>query len=319
MSDNTPDVPLTTALYERLSHDDENQGESNSIVNQKKLLTDYALQHGMSNTMHFADDGFSGTKFDRPGLNVLLQAVNENRIGTILVKDMSRLGRDHLKVGFITEELRRRGVRLIAVSENVDAGKEDDDFLPFRNVINELYAKDTSRKIKSTLKNKGLSGKHLTTAIPYGYKKDPDDSGHWIVDEEAALIIKRIYQLALEGMLPSVIAKRLRERRVEIPSVHMARFGQGTHMNQRFNDPYKWSYTTVRMILQRREYTDCTVNFRTKKHFKDRRNTYVPQDQWVIFENTQEAIIDKEIYDKVQESLQQMQKNKTTDQNCSIR
>ena len=174
-----------TALYERLSRDDELNGESNSISNQKKLLEQYAKEHGFTNLVHFTDDGISGTRFDRPGFLAMMKEVESGKVGTILIKDMSRMGRDYLKVGQYMELLRQKNVRLIAVNENVDSFREDDDFTPFRNIMNEWYARDTSKKIKSTFKAKGKSGKHVASTTPYGYLKDKDDPNVWIVDEEA--------------------------------------------------------------------------------------------------------------------------------------
>ena len=171
-----------TALYERLSRDDELNGESNSISNQKKLLEQYAKEHGFTNLVHFTDDGISGTRFDRPGFLAMMKEVESGKVGTILIKDMSRMGRDYLKVGQYMELLRQKNVRLIAVNENVDSFREDDDFTPFRNIMNEWYARDTSKKIKSTFKAKGKSGKHVASTTPYGYLKDKDDPNIWIVD-----------------------------------------------------------------------------------------------------------------------------------------
>ena len=201
-----------TALYERLSRDDELNGESNSISNQKKLLEQYAKEHGFTNLVHFTDDGISGTRFDRPGF---------------LIKDMSRMGRDYLKVGQYMELLRQKNVRLIAVNENVDSFREDDDFTPFRNIMNEWYARDTSKKIKSTFKAKGKSGKHVASTTPYGYLKDKDDQNVWIVDEEAAVVVRRIFHMTMDGYGPYQIAKALKEDKVEIPAVHMAKKDAG--------------------------------------------------------------------------------------------
>ena len=179
-----------TALYERLSRDDELNGESNSISNQKKLLEQYAKEHGFTNLIHFTDDGICGTRFDRPGFLAMMKEVESGKVGTILIKDMSRMGRDYLKVGQYMELLRQKNVRLIAMNENVDSFRKDDDFTPFRNIMNEWYARDTSKKIKLTFKAKGKSGKHVASTTPYGYLKDPENPDHWIVDEEAAKIVQ---------------------------------------------------------------------------------------------------------------------------------
>ena len=289
-----------TALYERLSHDDELQGESNSITNQKKILENYARERGLSNFMHFTDDGISGTRFDRPGFMKLMNSVKDGVISTIIIKDMSRLGRDYLMVGQIQEMLRQKGVRLIAINDNHDSKNGDDDFLPFRNIMNEWYAKDTSKKIRSTFQAKGKSGKHVASSTPYGYLKSETDKNKWIVDEEAAEVVRQIFQWTLDGFGPYQISQLLKEKKVEIPAVHMARSGQGLNRNKTFKDPYNWGSSTVVSILKKREYLGHTVNFKTKKHFKDKKSHYVSEDEWLIFEDTQEAIIDQVTYDNVQ-------------------
>ena len=294
--------PTITALYERLSRDDELQGESNSIVNQKRLLTEYAENHTLANIMHFTDDGISGTRFDRPGFMAMMNEVDAGHVATIIVKDMSRLGRDYLKVGELLEMLRRKGVRLIAVNDNVDRINGDDEFVPFRNIMNEWYAKDTSKKIRSTFAAKGRAGKHVASTTPYGYLKDPEDHNHWVVDPEAAAIVRQIFQWTIDGYGPYQIANRLKEAKVEIPAVHMARLGNGLWQGRidTIADPYAWGSSTVVGILRKREYLGETVNFKTRKHFKDKKSHYVPEDQWTVFEGTQEPIIDEETFNTVQ-------------------
>lgn len=259
-----------TALYERLSHDDELQGESNSITNQKKMLELYAEDNNLTPFRHFTDDGISGTRFDRPGFMAMMKEVEAGNIGTIIIKDMSRMGRDYLQVGQIMEMLRQRDIRLIALNDGVDTLKQDDDFTPFRNIMNEWYARDTSKKIKSTFKAKGNSGKHVASSCPYGYLKDEHDGDHWIVDPEAAAIVRQIFAWTMEGFGPYQIAQLLKEKKVEIPAVHMARFGQGLNKNKTFKDPYNWGSSTIVNILKKREYLGHTVNFKTRKHFKDK-------------------------------------------------
>ena len=205
-----------TPLYERLSRDDELQGESNSISNQKKMLEDYARRNGLPNPTHFTDDGVSGTRFDRPGFLAMMEEVEAGRVEAIVIKDMSRLGRDYLKVGQVMEILRQRGVRLIAINDGVDSLKGDDDFTPFRNIMNEFYARDTSRKIRSVFKSKGMSGKHLTGTVIYGYLWD-EKREHWLVDEEAAAVVRHIFALAMEGYGPYQIATKLSEEKIEKP------------------------------------------------------------------------------------------------------
>ena len=288
-----------TPLYERLSRDDELQGESNSILNQKKMLEDFARRNGLPNPTHFTDDGVSGTRFDRPGFLAMMEEVEAGRVEAIVIKDMSRLGRDYLKVGQVMEILRQRGVRLIAINDGVDSLKGDDDFTPFRNIMNEFYARDTSRKIRSVFKSKGMSGKHLTGTVIYGYLWD-EKREHWLVDEEAAAVVRHIFALAMEGYGPYQIATKLSEEKIEMPAVHLARYGEGVNKNKTFADIYRWSASTVVEILKKREYLGHTVNFKTRKHFKDKKSHYVDESEWTIFENTHEAIIDQETFDNVQ-------------------
>ena len=288
-----------TPLYERLSRDDELQGESNSISHQKQMLEEFARRNGLPNPTHFTDDGVSGTRFDRPGFLAMMEEVEAGRVEAIVIKDMSRLGRDYLKVGQVMEILRQRGVRLIAINDGVDSLKGDDDFTPFRNIMNEFYARDTSRKIRSVFKSKGMSGKHLTGTVIYGYLWG-EKREHWIVDEEAAAVVRHIFALAMEGYGPYQIATKLSEEKIEMPAVHLARYGEGVNKNKTFADIYRWSASTVVEILKKREYLGHTVNFKTRKHFKDKKSHYVDESEWTIFENTHEAIIDQETFDNVQ-------------------
>ena len=288
-----------TPLYERLSRDDELQGESNSISNQKQMLEDFARRNGLPNPTHFTDDGISGTRFDRPGFLAMMEEVEAGRVEAIVIKDMSRLGRDYLKVGQVMEILRQRGVRLIAINDGVDSLKGDDDFTPFRNIMNEFYARDTSRKIRSVFKSKGMSGKHLTGTVIYGYLWD-EKREHWLVDEEASEVVRRIFSLTLEGYGPYQIACKLSADRIEIPVVHLARFNEGVNRSKPVKDPYGWGSSTIVNILKKREYLGHTINFKTRKHFKDKKSHYVSEDEWTIFENTHEAIIDQQTFDLAQ-------------------
>ncbi len=288
-----------TPLYERLSRDDELQGESNSISNQKQMLEEYAHRNGLPNPTHFTDDGISGTRFDRPGFLAMMEEVEAGRVEAIVIKDMSRLGRDYLKVGQVMEILRQKGVRLIAINDGVDSLNGDDDFTPFRNIMNEFYARDTSRKIRSVFKTKGMSGKHLTGTVIYGYLWD-EKREHWLVDEEAAEVVRRIFSLTMEGYGPYQISKLLSEAKVEIPAVHLARFDEGVNRTKPVKDPYGWGSSTIVNILKKREYLGHTINFKTRKHFKDKKSHYVDESEWTIFENTHEAIIDQETFDNVQ-------------------
>ena len=286
-------------LYERLSRDDELNGESFSIQNQKIMLEDFARRNGYLRFKHFTDDGVSGTRFDRPGFMAMMEEVEDGNVEAIIVKDMSRMGRDYLKVGQVMEILRQRGVRLIAINDNVDTEKGDNDMTPFLNIMYEFYARDTSRKIKSVFKAKGMTGKHLTGTVIYGYLWD-EKREHWLVDEEAAAIVQRIFAMTLEGYGPYQIATRLAADKIEIPAVHLARHGEGVNKNKMFNDIYRWSTSTVVEILKKREYLGHTINFKTRKHFKDKKSHYVDENEWTIFENTHDAIIDQETFDNVQ-------------------
>ncbi|MDU7143247.1 MAG: recombinase family protein, partial [Anaerococcus vaginalis] len=260
----------------------------------------YASKNNLTNIIHFTDDGISGTQFDRPGFMEMMNGVNTGNIGCIIVKDMSRLGRDYLKVGQCMEILRQKGVRLIAINDNVDSFYREDDFTPFRNIMNEWYARDTSRKIQSTFRSKGESGKHTASTPPYGYIKDEKDKDKWVVDEKAAEIVRRIFNLTMDGAGPYKIAKILEADKIDIPAYHQQKMGYGLHQSKNFEYPYRWCSSTIASILKKKEYLGHTVNFKTRKHFKDKKSKYVSEDKWLIFENTHEAIIDQETFDNVQ-------------------
>ena len=293
-----------TALYERLSRDDfgkddDQQRESNSISNQKAMLEEFAARQGFTNIVHFTDDGISGTCFDRPGFLAMMKEVEAGNVEYLCIKDMSRMGRDYLKVGQIMEILRQRGVRLIAINDGVDSARGDDDFTPFRNIMNEYYARDTSRKIRSTFQSKGKSGKHLTGTVIYGYLWN-EARDQWLVDPEAAEVVKRIFAMTIEGYGPYQIASKLKEEKILIPSAYLAQHGEGVNKNKTFKDVYGWGSSTICNILEKREYLGHTINFKTRKHFKDKKSHYVPEDEWTIFENTHEPIIDQQTFDLVQ-------------------
>lgn len=293
-----------TALYERLSRDDfgkddDQQRESNSISNQKAMLEEFAVRQGFTNIVHFTDDGISGTCFDRPGFLAMMKEVEAGNVEYLCIKDMSRMGRDYLKVGQIMEILRQRGVRLIAINDGVDSARGDDDFTPFRNIMNEYYARDTSRKIRSTFQSKGKSGKHLTGTVIYGYLWN-EARDQWLVDPEAAEVVKRIFAMTIEGYGPYQIASKLKEEKILIPSAYLAQHGEGVNKNKTFKDVYGWGSSTICNLLEKREYLGHTINFKTRKHFKDKKSHYVPEDEWTIFENTHEAIIDQQTFDLVQ-------------------
>jgi site-specific DNA recombinase len=299
-----PDNNKITALYERLSRDDELNGDSNSIVNQKKMLEKYAKEQGFTNLAHYTDDGYSGTNFDRPDWKRLTADIEEGNIGCVIVKDMSRIGRNYLEVGFYTEVLfREKGVRFIAISNGVDSThSESNEFAPFLNIMNEWYVRDTSRKIKSVLRNKGMEGKHLTSNAIYGYKKDPDDNNHWLVDEEAAAVVRRIFQLIIEGNGPMQVARILTNEKVERPSYYLAKQGLGTCRGKcDITRPYSWTATTITDLVSKPEYMGHTVNFRTfKESYKDKHSQYANPEEWLIFRDTQEAIVDEDTWNMVQ-------------------
>ena len=292
-----------TALYERLSRDDEMQGESNSITNQKKYLEDYAVQHGFGNIQHFSDDGYSGTNFNRPAFNSLLTEIEAGRVGTVIVKDMSRFGRNYLQVGFYTEMMfPKKNVRFIAVNNGVDsANPADNDFTPFLNIMKEWYAKDTSKKIKAVFKAKMRDGKRVSGAVPYGYYRKPEDKQTLYVDEASASVVRRIFQLACDGMGATAIADTLSEDKILIPSAYARQNHPEDCQCTNYHDPYTWNATTVGYILNRREYLGHTVLGKTTRdNFKTKRKRIANEDELLVFYNTHEAIIDQETYDKAQ-------------------
>ena len=294
---------IITALYCRLSRDDELQGDSNSIINQKAILQKYADDNGFGNTMFFVDDGYSGTNFDRPDWERLIALAEDGKIGTVIVKDMSRLGRDYLKVGYYTEVFfPGLDIRFIAINNGVDsANQQDSDFTPFLNIINEWYAKDTSKKIRAVFKAKGQSGKPLCTNPPYGYVKDPEDKSRWIIDPEAAEIVREIFSLCVKGYGPTQIAKELTRRQIENPVAHARRQGLTLPAKTLDDDPCSWHDSTVARLLTRVEYLGHTANFKTyRKSYKNKKQMHNDRSEWQIFENTHEAIISKEVFDIVQ-------------------
>lgn len=292
-----------TALYERLSRDDEMQGESNSIVNQKRYLEEYAQAQGFKNIRHFTDDGYSGTNFKRPGFQKMIAAIEADEIDVVCVKDLSRFGRDYLKVGFYTEIMfPEKGVRFIAINNSVDsANPTENDFTPFLNIMNEWYAKDTSNKIRTIFRSRMQDGKRCSGAIPYGYRRDPEDKNHLLIDEEAAKVVRRIYQMVIDGMGSQAIANQLTADNVLIPSAYLEQSEHGESRNHSYHDPCRWNCTAVSYILDKQEYMGHTVlgkticeNFKTKKRRKAR------PDELIIFENTHEPIIDAETWHLVQ-------------------
>lgn len=305
MNNRTAGDNRITALYERLSRDDDLAGDSNSIVNQKKMLEDYAKNNGYTNTVHFTDDGFSGGSFERPGWKQMLSRIENGDIGTVIVKDMSRVGRDYLQVGFYTEVFfREKGVRFIAVSNGVDStNNTSSEFAPFLNIMNEWYLRDCSRKITAVLRAKGKEGKPITSNPPYGYVKSPDDKNLWLVDEEAAEVVKKIFRLTVEGMGSYQIAKRLMAEKVEKPSYYQATRQRGNFKTMcDFETPYNWTGGSVVRILERPEYMGDTVNFRShKESYKDKKAVKNSSEDILIFQDTHEPIIDRRTWYLVQE------------------
>lgn len=305
-----------TALYERLSRDDEIAGDSNSIVNQKRYLEDYAAQKGFTNCVHYTDDGWSGGNFERPSWKRMLADIEAGKVGVVLAKDMSRIGRDYLQTGFYTEVVfRNNGVRFIAIGNGVDsADKSSGEFAPFINIMSEWYLRDCSRKQCAAYQARGKAGKPTTNHAIYGYRKDPEDKHHWLLDEEAAAVVRRIFQLSANGYGPQQIANILRDDKVERPSVYMAKRGWGTRKNSTdMSRPYDWCCTSVSNILAKPEYMGHTVNFRSyKESYKDKIAIKRPPEEWTVFENTHEAIVDAETWKLAQRSRETVRRTDTT-------
>ena len=295
---------LITALYPRLSHEDELQGESNSISNQKRILETYAKQNGFSNLRWYTDDGYSGANFQRPGFQAMLADIEAGKVGTVIVKDMSRLGRNYLQVGMYTEMIfPQKGVRFIAINDGVDSAQGENDFAPLRNIFNEWLVRDTSKKIKAVKRSMGMSGKPITSKPVYGYLMDEDEN--FIIDEEAAPVVRQIYSLCLAGNGPTKIARMLTEQQIPTPGTLEYR---RTGSTRRYHPGYecKWATNTVVHLLENREYTGCLVNFKTEKpSYKLKHSIENPPEKQAVFENHHEPIIDRETWERVQELRKQ--------------
>ena len=293
-----------TALYERLSRDDDQVGDSNSIVNQKKYLESYAEQRGYTNIKHYTDDGWSGGNFNRPAWKQLEADIEAGKVAHVIVKDMSRIGRDYLQTGFYTEVFfREHGVHFIAIANNVDSDDQNsNEFAPFLNIMNEWYLRDLSRKQRTAIRVKGESGKPTTNCAIYGYKKMPGDKYSWYIDEEAAEVVRRIFRLTIEGKGPYDIARILYDDKVETPAVYLGKQKKGVWKSkEEFPNPYNWSGYIVGQILSKPEYMGHTVNFRShKQSYEDKNPVMNPKEDWMIFENTHEAIVDKETWELAQ-------------------
>ena len=303
------DYSKITALYSRLSVGDEDRdgGESNSIQNQKKFLESYARQLKLTNIRHYIDDDESGRFFDRSAYSRMIEDVENGKIGVCIMKDMTRWGRDYLQVGNAMEIFRRNNVRFIAVNNGIDSEKPDTlEFAPFINIMSEWYARDISKKVKTGIRTKGASGKPIATEAPYGYVKDPGDKDFWLIDEEAAEVVRLIFRLFLDGKNRNQIAVYLKNEQVPTPTFYMKDRGRGTAKSKPLNEEnrYKWNKTTLTKILTRQEYCGDVVYFKTAKHFRDKRNHYVDRSQWQITENVHEPIVDRADFENVQRILE---------------
>ncbi len=303
-----------TALYCRLSQDDGRDGESNSISNQKAILTQYAKENGYLHPEFFVDDGIFGTTFDRLGFKRMQQMAENGEIGAIIVKDLSRFGRETIEMGRLTQVVYPSlGITFIAIQENVNTltgtGLE---MMPFYNIFNEWYAEQTSKKIKAVWKSKAENGERVSAAVPFGYMKSPDNPKQWIIDEPAAKVVRYIFELCLAGLGPMKIARRLEDEQIICPTEHYYRKGIKAS-NPRPQDPYRWDQVTVRHILENRQYTGCTVNFKsTFVSFKVKKKVHIPEEEWQIIPNTQEAIIDEDTFERVQELRKHRRRNTAT-------
>ena len=304
-------INVYTTVNERLSRDDDNAGESNSIVHQKQMLEDYAMKHGFTNLVHFTDDGWSGATFDRPSWNRLVEGVKNGEITACICKDMSRIGRDHLQVGFFTDILfREKEVRFIAINNGIDSDRQEtSEFAPFLNIMNEWFVRDTSKKIKAVLKSRGSSGNaHTSNIPPYGYLKDPENPDHWIIDEEAAEVVRRIYRMTIEGKGPYQIARELSEEKIERPSYYLGKKGLGNHAsNYDKENPYMWRGNQVTTLIARPEYIGKTVNFRTfKNSYKDKKTKRADKEDWVVFDDTHLADLNEQATERCSLIIEQM-------------
>ncbi len=305
-----------TALYCRLSQEDSLDGESNSISNQKTILKTFAQEQHFTNLVFFVDDGYSGTSFERPGFQKMLEAVENDQVAVVITKDLSRFGRNSALTGmYINFVFAQHGVRYIAINDNydtIDPNSVDNDFAGIRNWFNEFYARDTSRKVRAVNKSKGERGEHLAVNPPYGYIKDPENPKQWIIDEEAAQVVRHIFDLCMEGRGPMQIAKTLMAEKILTPSAYKDRESHGA-IPPKSDEQYAWNTKTVVEILERREYTGCTVNFKTHRNsIWDKKKRQTPEEDQVVFYNTQPAIITEEVFEKVRQIRQQRHRKTKT-------
>jgi len=293
-----------TALYCRLSRDDGMDGDSNSVANQKRLLSQKAKELGLANTKYYVDDGYTGTNFNRPGFQAMLGDIDMGYVTAVMVKDLSRLGRDYVSVGNYTDSyFPERNVRFIAVNDSIDSDEGESEIAPFKNILNEMYARDISKKVRSSHRLRGNMGEPLSQP-PYGYMKSPENKKKWIIDPEAAEIVKSIFKMCLDGKGNETIARILQEQKVLIPMAYwqskgLPRGGKKTQPN-----PYKWCKTTIQKILSQQEYCGDVINFKTySKSFKNKTRLENPQENWAVFKNVHEPIIDREAFEQVQKMI----------------
>ena len=304
-----------TALYCRLSQDDGGDGDSNSIVNQREILSRYARSNGFHNIQFFVDDGISGTTFDRPDFQRMQRMIENGEIGTVIVKDLSRFGRNYLDVGeYLEIKYPTLGVRFIAIQENIDTLKNTGtEMMPFNNIFNEWYAAQTSKKIRAVWKAKADKGERISSTVPYGYKKSEDDPKQWIVDEPAARVVRRIFALCIEGLGPMKIARRLEDEEILTPTAYLIANGRKTRNKISARGEYAWETSSIEHILENRQYTGCTVNFKSSiLSYKVHKKVINPEDEWQIIPNTQEAIIDEDTFNRVQELRENRRRNTAT-------
>ena len=301
-----------TALYERLSKDDEVQGESNSIVNQKKLLTKVAKEKGYTNLVHFLDDGISGVTMDRPGFNDMMEQLAAGKAAAVFVKDLSRLGRNYIEVGRLTEEFfPEHDIRLVAVSDNIDTAEGENELAPIRNLFNEWYARDISKKRRISNKIKGNAGEPMGPP-PYGYKKDPDDPKRWIVDEEAAQVVRRVFRMTLDGYGTEQIATIFSEEKILTPIAYWREKGVNRPGKSKLRGPYMWNSSTITHILSLQEYCGDILNFKTySKSYKNKKRLANDRENWVIFQDVHEPIIERAVFEQVQQKRGKIRKRRT--------
>ena len=304
-----------TALYCRLSRDDGAEGESNSIANQKKLLSKYAKEHGFTNTKFYVDDGYTGTNFNRPGFQQMLEDMDMGYISTVIVKDSSRFGRNYLEVGQYTDYyFPEHNIRFIAINDCIDSDNGEDDFSVFRNIMNEMYAKDISRKVRSSHRLRGNSGEPLS-APPYGYMKSVENKKKWVIDPEAAEIVRRVFRLCIEGKGNETIARMLQEDKVLVPMAYWQSKGLGRGGKKTQPNPYKWCKTTIAKMLAQQEYCGDVINFKTySKNFRNKTRIPNPKENWAIFKDVHEPIIDRETFERVQDLTKETKRRKPKDE-----